>query len=249
MEQYEKDAAVNNMEVERKFLMKKDEKKLEKLQLLSRYNVEQGYLNIPIKVRISKKLNLETLISNYSLTIREKEDVSKKIIDVEIELSEDKFDTLKGMIHYVFTTEASKEFILEQGYLYRETEVRIRKKLNLETLKTNYRLTIKGDGDISRKEVEVDLNVDIYNILKSTIPYVFITKDFKKFALENGLILEYSIVNKDKQTEFSYAEIEFLDIEEAGKFIAADYLGKEVTYVQNYKMKNFWINSRVKKVD
>ena len=70
--------------------------------------------------------------------------------------------------------------------------------------------------------------------------------DYYRFKLDNGLILECSIVDKNSNHSFIYAEIEFNSIEEACMFKKLDFLGKEITSNYSYKMKNYFSRTRKK---
>ena len=42
-----------------------------------------------------------------------------------------------------------------------------------------------------------------------------------------------------------YAEVEFESVEAAEKFVVPDFLGKEVTYDNYWKMNNYWKRTRL----
>lgn len=136
---------------------------------------------------------------------------------------------------------------IEQSYVScGEPEVRIRKKVLVDT--TSYILCFKSNGDIIRSEHEIDITQSHYESLLEFCPGVPITKDYYVFDL-NGYKLECSIVDKGKQTEFIYAEIEFDSVHSAELFPYAHLLGKEVTFDPTYKMKNFWKRTRLSFID
>lgn len=145
---------------------------------------------------------------------------------------------------FPFGLQTLEEKYLEQGYLHcGSPEVRIRKGVLKDRIE--YKLAIKGDGLLSREEVEFDISEAEYEQLKTIVPAKMITKDYKVYDLE-GLRLEVSYVDAGNHSEFFYAEIEFSSEEEAEKFNPPSFLFEEVTYDRNYKMKNYWKRTRLK---
>lgn len=99
-----------------------------------------------------------------------------------------------------------------------------------------YILTFKGEGHLSREEIESEIPE---NFAKEIIRFVGkepIVKTMKVYDLEGGLKLECSAVDDT----FMYAEVEFDSEDEANAFAAPSYLGKEVTYDPQMKMNNYW---------
>lgn len=131
-----------------------------------------------------------------------------------------------------------------QAYLSIDPEVRIREIVKAPTQECSYRLTIKGSGDMTRTEVEVEITFNQFASLLKMIPRKPIKKQFRKYELDNGLYLEVSLVDPGTDSEFMYAEIEFPDEETAKAFQAPDYFGEEVTNDKSFKMKNYWKNTR-----
>ena len=54
------------------------------------------------------------------------------------------------------------EVEIEQGYISFNPEVRIRKAVDRFTGKEEFWLTIKGDGDVARDEIETEITSDFY---------------------------------------------------------------------------------------
>ncbi len=100
-----------------------------------------------------------------------------------------------------------------QGYLYTDPwEVRIRRSVEEDTGREYYRLCIKSNGEL-------------------------IHKDYRAYRLEDGHILECSIVDGGA---FSYAEVEFESEEAANAWQPIGCLGRETTYESGFKMKHYW---------
>lgn len=129
---------------------------------------------------------------------------------------------------------------IEQGYLSIDPEIRIRDREGVLP-----RMAIKGDGDLSREEIEFDIDHDSYEELKRFIGKPFITKTYMSFYLGKDLKVECSLVDEGTPNEFYYAEIEFKTEEEALAFKPWDFMVKEVTYDSEYKMKNYWKRTRL----
>lgn len=140
------------------------------------------------------------------------------------------------------------KYDVNQAYLCADTpEVRIRSKVSLfaplqDGKDPNYQLTIKGEGTLSREEVNISIPKDKYDILRSLIPYRPIHKTYYIFPLDNNLELEVNIVDQD----WIYAEVEFPDEEsaQAFEFPFPECKPKEVTEETKYKMKNYWKRTR-----
>ena len=142
---------------------------------------------------------------------------------------------------------------MEQSYLSLEPEVRLRKetsKLISElVLKSDptYWITIKGNGDLSREEINKEITKEEYEALKR-IGSITEDKVIRKIHWETYIgkyKLELNIVDKGTENEFCYGEIEFSSEEEALAFEPLDYFGEEVTYDNSYKMKNYWKRTRL----
>lgn len=136
--------------------------------------------------------------------------------------------------------------IVTQGYLYTDDyEVRIRSKAevmeNEAIIGEDYVLSIKSSGDIERTEIETYVSKEFFESLKELIGLKFIKKEFKVYQLKN-FMLEVSKVDPGTEDEYMYTEIEFDSIKEAKSFDPSLYpiLGKEITYIDEYKMKNYW---------
>ena len=140
--------------------------------------------------------------------------------------------------------ELLSEVYIEQGYVSFEPEVRIRKAVVLDTGVEEYYLTIKGDGDLARREIETEITRAFYEDIANFIGVNVVRKEYKKYKLGQWE-LEVSLVDAGTDWEFYYAEIEFPSEEEANAFVLPEYLGKEITYDAHYKMKNFWKRTRL----
>ena len=142
---------------------------------------------------------------------------------------------------------------MEQSYLSLEPEVRLRKetsKLISElVLKSDptYWITIKGNGDLSREEINKEITKEEYEALKrigNITEDKVIRKIHWNFYIDQYK-LELNIVDKGTENEFCYGEIEFGSEEEALAFEPLDWFGEEVTYDNSYKMKNYWKRTRL----
>lgn len=135
---------------------------------------------------------------------------------------------------------------VEQGYVCAEPEVRIRHGIDEMTGKENYTLTIKGEGTLSRPEMETDVEKSFYEEVVSFIHKPMITKKYRCYLLD-GYRLEVSLVDEGMEHEFCYAEIEFPSEEEANEFVKPSFLGEEVTEDEDGKMITYWVKTRLEK--
>lgn len=126
---------------------------------------------------------------------------------------------------------------VEQIYLSIEPEVRLRKNVN--SIKP-YKLTVKGEGLLSREEIETHVTQAFYEEIERFIGKPAIKKDFYVYNCE-GYKLEVSIVDDGK---FIYAEVEFDSEEQAKNYILPIPDAVEVTSNPEYKMKNYWLKTR-----
>ena len=139
--------------------------------------------------------------------------------------------------------EIISEVEIEQGYVSFEPEVRIRKAVDRSTGIEEYRITIKGDGDLAREEIETEIPGDFYYNTVDFLNTRMVQKDYKKYQF-GPWKLEVALVDPGTDWEFYYAEIEFPTEQEAKDFVAPDYFGREITFDEDYKMKNYWKRTR-----
>lgn len=139
--------------------------------------------------------------------------------------------------------ELLKSAYVEQGYVSANPEVRIRHGIDEITGKENYTLTIKGDGTLSREEIETDVDKSFYEQVVKFIHKPMITKKYRCYLL-GGHRLEVSLVDEGTEHEFCYAEIEFPSEEEANAFVKPEFLGEEVTEDEGGKMITYWLETR-----
>jgi len=149
----------------------------------------------------------------------------------------------KFLINSFPDLEPIEECVMYQGYVSVMPTVRIRSKKVGK--KTNYKITFKSSGELCREEIEIQIKKSEFEQLAKLIGKPLIRKDKKCYALENGLVLECSLVDKGQKTEFMYAEVEFPSVEAANAFIPPEYLGKEVTHDNSWKMNNYWKRTRI----
>ena len=139
----------------------------------------------------------------------------------------------------------SEYIIVEQSYLSIDPEIRIMKKFYPNIDKAKYYLTYKSDGKMSREELECQIFDNDYVFLKNKLTKTSsIYKEvaiFSKYDEVMGLDYEISNVNFG---DIYIMEIEFASEIEAKAFkipeIINEYIIKEVTYDDDFKMKNYW---------
>lgn len=139
-----------------------------------------------------------------------------------------------------------REVTVAQGYISVEPEVRIHTATDRNTGVTNYRLTMKGEGDLTRTEIKTSIDGEFYREAVELLGVPMIQKDYRSYELSAsaGLILEVCLVDPGTAHEFYYGEIEFESEEDAMRFTRIPCLGEEVTNDPAYKMKNYWTRTR-----
>lgn len=125
----------------------------------------------------------------------------------------------------------------EQLYLSTSPEVRLRHN---PASPYPFRLTIKGEGTLTREEIQEEVSEDFFNEVKKFVGKPSIKKDYYIFNC-GGYPLEVSIVDDGA---FIYAEIEFETEEQARNYQLPIDDAVEVTDNPEYKMKNYWLRTR-----
>lgn len=131
-----------------------------------------------------------------------------------------------------------QESVVLQGYISTQPVVRIRSTQTGKSM--SYVLCFKGKGTLARAEIELDLDAATFERLSGLLTAPMIRKDYKTYALSDGLTLECSLVDAGQPTSFYYAEVEFSSVEEAGRFEPPAYLGREVTEEPGWSMGSYW---------
>lgn len=130
-----------------------------------------------------------------------------------------------------------------QGYLSTNPEVRIRSREVLYQNISEFILTVKGDGDLSREEVEIYISYEEFDKLSKLIDKPLIEKYYRVYNVD-GHKLECSVVDPGKSSSFVYGEVEFETEEEANNYKWPFDGAEDVTYDKSYKMKNYWLRTR-----
>lgn len=138
------------------------------------------------------------------------------------------------------------KYWIEQFYVSLEPEIRLRRCMpngDYEN-KVPYRMTLKGDGTLSREEVETAVTEEFYQQALDMINLDPIQKHYLKYNVD-GYVIEIGVILNDEK--FIYAEVEFDSEEEAKnyEFPWPDLVEKEITYDPSYKMKNYWRRIRL----
>lgn len=126
---------------------------------------------------------------------------------------------------------------VEQFYVSTSPEVRLRHN---PASNEPFRITIKGEGTLSREEIETKISENFYNQVKKFVGKSPIKKDYSIFNC-GGYPLAVSVVDDGA---FIYAEIEFESEEQARDFQLPIDDAVEVTENTEYKMKNYWLRTR-----
>lgn len=138
---------------------------------------------------------------------------------------------------------------IEQGYLNTvcTPTLRIRKYNQEYILCYKLRQKTKLNVASSAEEVELPLTREAYEHLKTKIDGRMIEKDRYLIPLENGLVAELDIFDgflKGLQN----VEVEFQSEEEASKFTAPEWFGKDVSLDGRYKNARLCMISDVNEI-
>lgn len=125
---------------------------------------------------------------------------------------------------------------IEQGYLCTDPVVRIRRQ------DSDYYLTYKSKGLLSREEYNLPLTAEAYEHLKPKADGRVIVKKRYLIPFDARLTVELDVFEGDLKP-LVLAEIEFGSEEEAKTFAAPAWLGQDVTYDPHYH------NSEMSKAD
>ena len=116
---------------------------------------------------------------------------------------------------------------IEQGYLSTEPVLRIRRQ------DTEYWVTYKSAGMMSREEYNLPLNQASYEHLREKIDGLLISKTRYLIPYDDKLTIELDIFHGDLEP-LIMAEVEFDTEKEANAFVAPDSFVEEVTYSGKY---------------
>lgn len=128
--------------------------------------------------------------------------------------------------------------VVHQGYLSLEPEIRVRRYVPEEG-EPVYTLTVKGEGTLSREEIETEISEEFFRKAERLIGKPLVRKDYSRYRFE-GHILECSLVDGS----FLYGEVEFGTEKEALSYVWPFEGAVEITYEKDYKMKNYWRRTR-----
>lgn len=120
---------------------------------------------------------------------------------------------------------------IEQSYISVDPVIRIRKQ------DSDFFLTIKGKGSISREEFELKITKVQYSHLKTKTEGNEIKKRRYLIPLENNLTAELDIFGGNL-TGLTTVEVEFESLEDAQNFNPPQWFGKDVSLDKQYKNAN-----------
>jgi len=121
---------------------------------------------------------------------------------------------------------------IEQAYISYDPEIRIRRKDG------SYYLTKKSNGELTRTEIEKEIDSKIYYLLLDYYKENNVIKKKRYFIPLSARITAEIDVFEDNLEGLKMVEVEFDNEEEAKNFVIPNWFGEEVTYDKNYKNKN-----------
>lgn len=130
---------------------------------------------------------------------------------------------------------------ISRAYLMDNPEIRINKR-KFDNGEKIYKLSIKTDGFLERKEIKVDLNEKQFLEILSIIGYKPLKFINYQFKLDKFHIITFKECISIPSIKF--AEIEYendVDYNLNSKiFKKLSFLGEELTYNKDYYVKNIW---------
>lgn len=115
---------------------------------------------------------------------------------------------------------------IEQAYLCTRPVVRVRR------YREEFRLTCKGDGLLSREELELPLTEETYRKLLAKADGTVIEKERYRIPWE-GHVIELDVFG-GALAPLVFAEVEFATEGSAREFCPPDWFGREVTWEPEY---------------
>lgn len=143
----------------------------------------------------------------------------------------------------------AEDYQMDQGYISVRPTVRIRREA-LAGGPTALVLCFKGEGTLSREEIETEIDADLFARLERLIGKPLIRKQRRGYRLPDGLMLEVNCVDSGLPTAFWYAEVEFSTEAQALAWDPAAvglgaYLADECTGKPGASMGEYWLQTRV----
>ena len=142
----------------------------------------------------------------------------------------------------------TEDYRMDQGYISVRPTVRIRREA-LQGGPTALVLCFKGEGTLSREEIETEIDAELFARLEPLTGKPLIHKERRGYALPRGLTLEVNCVDPDLPTAFWYAEVEFATEAQALAWDPASaglgqYLSDECTGKPGSSMGEYWVEAR-----
>lgn len=126
-----------------------------------------------------------------------------------------------------------------QGYISTAPVIRLRSE------DEDCKLTVKGSGQLSREEFELDITTEQFSKLwKKLEDGTPISKTRYYFPLD-GLTSEIDVYG-DRLEGLYTVEVEFESVSQAEAFSPPDWFGKEVTFDNNYGNSSLFVNGQPK---
>ena len=136
---------------------------------------------------------------------------------------------------------------MDQGYFAVRPAVRVRREA-AAGCPCRYVVCFKGKGGLVREEIELPVTEAQYQALAGMLTAPMIQKEQRRYSLPGGLTLEVNQVDRDQDTGFFYAEVEFPHEEAARAWRPpaelADYLSQETTGQPGESMAAYWARTR-----
>ncbi|MNI06936.1 CYTH domain protein [compost metagenome] len=134
-------------------------------------------------------------------------------------------------------TQISKTYIYQTYLAYSEDqEVRVRQLVDDHGV-SQFTHTFKSGHGLVRQEIEYEISEAIYKQLLANTSFRPLEK-IRTTVQHNDLQYE---IDEYKQVNLTVVEVEFTDLDQANRFTAPDWFGRELGKEEEFRNKSMWI--------
>lgn len=131
----------------------------------------------------------------------------------------------------------SKQYIYQTYLAFSDTqEIRVRKLVD-SSGESHYTHTFKSGQGMVREEVEYAITASIYDQLLERTGLIPLEK-IRTTLEAGGFTFE---IDEYKQIDLSVVEVEFADLQEAERFEAPHWFGRELGSEEEFRNKSMWM--------
>lgn len=136
--------------------------------------------------------------------------------------------------------ECRQHTVIYRKYISVSPEVRINKRC-FDSGEERYNLTIKNNSTLKRAEVKIRLTKEQYEAISSMVQKPDLVFDIYEFDLDEKHVINFK---EGRNINVRFAEVEYETMEDYEEYSRTveklPFIGKEVTYDDNYYMRKIW---------